>query len=197
MTTEGRNILGLAIASQASLSIVQWGIGALGPDLESHYGMNAAALGALLQAAAVGNALALVLAGGLVDQQGVRVPMIVGGIGAGATLALGAFAPSAWVLGGALVVFGVFGSLIAVAGSVAVFHAFGRPVAAWRWACARCPSRWADCSPPCSCPGSPTSAGSAWRSPSAGSSRRSARWPSGSPAPAVWPTAPSGRRSSP
>jgi MFS family permease len=122
---EARNILGLAIASQASLSIVQWGIGALGPDLESHYGMSAAALGALLQAAAVGNALALILAGGLVDQQGVRVPMIVGGIGAGATLALGALAPSAWVLGGALVVFGVFGSFVAVAGSVAVFHAFG------------------------------------------------------------------------
>src|SRR5262249_20493042 len=97
--SEARTILGLAIASQASLSVVQWGLAALGPDLASHYGMSAAALGALLSAAAVGNALTLVVAGGLIDRQGVRLPLVIGGIGCGAALALGALAPNAWLLG--------------------------------------------------------------------------------------------------
>src|SRR4051812_41639924 len=87
--------------------------------------MSAAALGALLSASAVGNALALVVSGGLVDRTGVRVPLVIGGVGCGIALGLGALAPNAWLLGVSLLVFGVFGSLIAVGGSVAVFHAFG------------------------------------------------------------------------
>ena len=52
----------LALACQASISIVQWGLGVIAPDLAAaRYGLSAASLGALINATALGNAVALMV----------------------------------------------------------------------------------------------------------------------------------------
>jgi MFS family permease len=119
-----RVLLALAFASQSAISIVQWGLGALGPDLQQTYHLSAASLGALLSAAALGNALALVPAGVLIDRYGARPALVGGGLTSGVLLGLAGLAHSPWALGVLLLLFGVSGSLVAVAGAVSVFHTF-------------------------------------------------------------------------
>jgi MFS family permease len=112
------------VACQTSVSIVQWGLGALGPDLAHSYGLSAAGLGALISATAVGNAVALVGAGVAVDRYGPRRPLIVGGLGTGILLAIGGYAPGVAALAVCLLLSGIAGSLISVAGTISVFHGF-------------------------------------------------------------------------
>jgi MFS family permease len=119
-----RRLLALALTSQLTVSIVQWGGGALGPDLMHRYHLSAAGLGALLSAGAVGNALARIVAGGVIDRIGARRPLIAGGLVAGTALAVGGLAAGAWTLGAALLVFGTAGAFVAIAGTVSVFHSF-------------------------------------------------------------------------
>ena len=59
-----RRLLVLALACQASISIVQWGLGVIGPDLQHRYDLSAASLGALINATALGNAVAWSIAPG-------------------------------------------------------------------------------------------------------------------------------------
>jgi MFS family permease len=103
---------------------VQWGLGALGPDLARTYGLSAAGLGALISATAVGNATALVAAGVVVDRFGPRLPLVVGGIATGGLLAIGGYAPGVGALAVCLLLSGIAGSLISVAGTISVFHGF-------------------------------------------------------------------------
>jgi MFS family permease len=112
------------VACQTSVSIVQWGLGALGPDLARSYGLSAAGLGALVSATAVGNAVALIAAGVAVDRYGPRGPLIIGGIGTGVLLAAGGYAPGVATLAVCLLLSGIAGSLISVAGTISVFHGF-------------------------------------------------------------------------
>jgi MFS family permease len=112
------------VACQTSISIVQWGLGALAPDLAHKYGLSAAGLGALISASSLGNAVALVFAGVAVDRFGPRIPLMVGGIGTGVLLAIGGYAPGVAALGVCLLLSGIAGSLISVAGTVSVFHGF-------------------------------------------------------------------------
>lgn len=112
------------MACQSSISIVQWGLGVLAPDLAHRYGLSAAGLGTLISATSFGNAIALVAAGVAVDRIGPRIPLLVGGIATGVLLALGGYAPSVAALGVCLLLSGIAGSLISVAGTVSVFHGF-------------------------------------------------------------------------
>lgn len=119
-----RRLLALAVASQASISIASWGLGALGPDLRDEFGLTAAELGAVLAASFVGNALILVPAGTLVDRIGPRRPLIAGGVLAGLALVAAGLSPSAPLVGLALFLYGLTGAFVAVAGTVSVFHGF-------------------------------------------------------------------------
>jgi MFS family permease len=112
------------VACQTSISIVQWGLGALGPDLARTYGLSAAGLGALISATSFGNAAALVGAGVAVDRFGPRWPLVIGGVATGALLGVGGYAPGVALLGACLLLSGIAGSLISVAGTISVFHGF-------------------------------------------------------------------------
>jgi MFS family permease len=112
------------VACQTSISIVQWGLGALGPDLARTYGLSAAGLGALISATSFGNAAALVGAGVAVDRFGPRWPLVIGGVATGALLAIGGYAPGVAALAFCLLLSGIAGSLISVAGTISVFHGF-------------------------------------------------------------------------
>lgn len=119
-----RRLLILAASSQASISVASWGLGALGPELRSEFGLSAAALGALLAAGFVGNAVILIPAGTVVDRIGPRVPLIVGGLLSGVALVAAGFAPNAGLVGVGLFVFGLVAAFVSVAGTVSVFHGF-------------------------------------------------------------------------
>ncbi len=124
LTTRQRQLIVLAVASQASISIASWGLGALGPDLKEAFHLSAAGLGAILAAGFIGNALILIPAGTLVDRSGPRRPLIAGGLASGACLVLAGFAPTAPLVGAALFLYGLTAAFVAVAGTVSVFHGF-------------------------------------------------------------------------
>jgi MFS family permease len=119
-----RRLLALAVASQASISIALWGLGALGPELQDEFGLSAAALGALLAAGFIGNAVILIPAGTLVDRIGPRTPLIVGGLVSGVVLVAAGLAPSPVLVGVALFGYGLTAAFVSVAGTVSVFHGF-------------------------------------------------------------------------
>jgi sugar phosphate permease len=114
----------LAFASQASLSIVQWGGGALAPALQERFDLSAAGIGALLGATSAGNAAALVLAGGVIDRSGPRRPLMLGGVACGGLLIAGGLAGGLPALAVLLALSGVAGALVSVAGAISVFHGF-------------------------------------------------------------------------
>jgi MFS family permease len=78
----------------------------------------------LISATAVGNAVALVGAGVVVDRFGPRLPLIIGGAATGALLAIGGYTPGVVALAVCLLLSGIAGSLIQVAGTISVFHGF-------------------------------------------------------------------------
>lgn len=119
-----RRLLLLAASSQASISVASWGLGALGPEFRQEFGLSAAALGALLAAGFIGNAVILIPAGTLVDRIGPRRPLIVGGVLSGAALVAAGLAPSPLLVGGGLFLFGVVAAFVSVAGTVSIFHGF-------------------------------------------------------------------------
>lgn len=119
-----RRLLAFAVASQASISIASWGLGALGPEMQAEFDLSAAALGALLAAGFIGNAVVLIPAGTLVDRIGPRAPLIVGGLLSGVALVAAGFAPTTALVGAFLFAFGVVAAFVAVAGTVSVFHGF-------------------------------------------------------------------------
>lgn len=119
-----RRLLSLAVASQASISIASWGLGALGPDLRETFDLSAAQLGLILAAGFIGNAVILIPAGTIVDRQGPRRPLIAGGLISGLTLVGAGLASSAPLVGLALFCYGLTGAFVAVAGTVSIFHGF-------------------------------------------------------------------------
>jgi MFS family permease len=124
LDTGQRRLLALAVASQASISIALWGLGALGPELREEFGLSAAALGALLAAGFIGNAVILIPAGTLVDRIGPRRPLIVGGLTSGVVLVAAGLAPSPELVGVALFGYGLTAAFVSIAGTVSVFHGF-------------------------------------------------------------------------
>ena len=151
-------LLVLALACQASISIVQWGLGVIAPDLQARYGLSAASLGALVNATALGNAVALMAAGVIVDRSGPRKPLLYAGSACGGLLVVGALLTNPVGLGVALFASGVAGALVAVGATVSVFHGFPPERRGSRSACARCRSRSAACWRRCSCRSRCTSA---------------------------------------
>lgn len=116
-------IVGLAVATQATLSMVQWGLGAFAPELTERFSLSPAELGGVLAAASLGNAVSHVPAGAAVDSFGPRVPLILGGLGSGGLVILGGLASHAALLAVALFAAGVGAAMVSVAGTVTVFEA--------------------------------------------------------------------------
>ena len=153
-------LLVLALACQASISIVQWGLGVIAPDLQERYDLSAASLGALINATAFGNAVALIAAGVIVDRSGPRKPLLYAGAACGLLLVAGALLSNPVGLGIALFASGVAGAVVAVGATVSVFHGFPperrgfalgmrqmsvASAGSWQLPCCRSPSTSAAC----------------------------------------------------
>ena len=135
MTGNGRSsraVLGWASAAQASVSLVNFGLPAIGPQLSDEFDMSLFWLGAVLTAGLLGSGLALIVAGVAVDRLGARRAMLLGTALATLGLVAAAFAPDTTALVVALVVFGLGSSVAPVAGAGALFVAY--PPARRGWA---------------------------------------------------------------
>jgi MFS family permease len=119
-----RVVLAAAVGAQAAVSLVQFGLPAIGPELREEFGLSLAQLGAVLTVSLLGSGLTLVAAGVAVDRRGGRATTAVGTAIAAAALAGAAFAPNVPLLLTALFVSGVGASVVPIAGAAALFRAF-------------------------------------------------------------------------
>lgn len=124
MTGSPRTVLVWASAAQASNSLVNFGLPAIGPQLREEFGLSLAGLGAVLTAALLGSGVALIAAGKAVDRFGARATTLAGSALAVAGITAAAFAPSGAALFVLLVVSGVGMAAIPIAGIGSVFRVF-------------------------------------------------------------------------
>ena len=117
-------LLVLALACQASISIVQWGLGVIAPDLQAALRPQRGEPRRAHQRDGFGNAVALIAAGVIVDRSGPRKPLLYAGSACGLLLIAGALLSNPVGLGIALFASGVAGALVAVGATVSVFHGF-------------------------------------------------------------------------
>jgi len=120
-----RTVLAGAVLAQASVSLAQFGLPAIGPDLRQEYGLSLAGLGAVLTANLLGSGLALIPAGVIVDRYGSRVPLTLGTLVGGGALTVAAFTSSTGALLGALLVAGIGSGFVPIAGFGALMRAYG------------------------------------------------------------------------
>jgi MFS family permease len=127
-----RTVLVFAFAAQAAVSVINFGLPAIGPELSEEFGLSLAELGAVLTATLLGSGLALVAAGLLVDRYGGRRATIAGSLTGAVGLAGAAVAPGTPALILLLVVSGVGTAVVPIAGIGSLFRAF--PVERRAWA---------------------------------------------------------------
>ena len=127
-----RAVLVAATGAQASVSLVAFGLGSIGPAAPR--GATASAsplLGAMLTANLLGSGLFVIPAGVAVDRYGARPATLLGTALGVAGLAGAAFAPSAGLLIAFLFLSGVGSSIVPIAGMGAIFRAYGAARRAW------------------------------------------------------------------
>ena len=120
-----------ASAAQTAVSLVNFGLPAIGPELRDDFGLTLFELGAVLSAGLLGAGVALIAAGILVDRIGARRAMLAGTAVAAAGLAVAALADSKHVLFWALVVFGVGSAVVPIAGTGALFRVYPATRRGW------------------------------------------------------------------
>ena len=119
-----RRVLVWASASQASVSVVNFGLPSIGPELRAEFGLSLAELGAVLTASLFGSGIALYAAGIVVDRSGGRRATLAGSAIGACSLAAAAFAPSAGVLIALLVLSGIGMAAIPIAGIGSLFRVY-------------------------------------------------------------------------
>jgi MFS family permease len=119
-----RTILVLAVASQAAFSMITFGLPAIGAEIRDRFDLGPAGFGAVFAAVGLGSAAALIPAGALVDRFGGRRVLVVGGIVNGIGLLLAAAAGTAETFAAALVLAGIGGAAVPVAGMTALLRVF-------------------------------------------------------------------------
>jgi len=125
-------VLAGAVAAQTAVSVVNFGLPAVGPELQEDFDLTLFELGAVLTAGLLGAGVSLVAAGILVDRIGPRSAMLAGTAVGSAGIALAAAASSKEALFVALFVFGIGSAVVPIAGTGALFRVY--PVARRGWA---------------------------------------------------------------
>jgi MFS family permease len=126
-----RVVLTAAVAAQAAVSLVGFGLPSIGPALIDEYDLSLAGLGAVLAAFLFGSGLAIMPVGVIVDRYGSRVPLVAGSLLAALGLAAAALAPVTGVVFVGLFLTGVGSTVVPSAGFGALFRAYGPERRAW------------------------------------------------------------------
>jgi MFS family permease len=117
-------VLAGASVAQATVSFVNFGLPAIGPELREDFGLSLFELGAVLSAGLLGSGLALVAAGIAADRVGARRTMLGGTALSSAALVVAALSTTKTPLFASLVVFGIGSAVVPVAGAGALFCAY-------------------------------------------------------------------------
>ncbi len=114
----------LAIASQAAYSLISFGLPAIAIEIRGRLDLGVAGFGAVFAAVSLGSAIALIPAGMLVDRVGARWVLVVGGIIDGLGILTAAVMTSPVAFAAALLVAGIGGAAVPVAGMSSLMRAF-------------------------------------------------------------------------
>ncbi len=114
----------LAIASQAAYSLISFGLPAIALQIRDRLDVGLAGFGAVYAAISLGSAIALIPAGMLVDRLGARWVLVIGGVVNGLGTLAAATMTSAWGFSAALLIAGIGGSAVPVAGMSSLMRVF-------------------------------------------------------------------------
>ena len=114
----------LAIASQAAYSLISFGLPAIALEVRGRLDLGVAGFGAVFAAVSLGSAIALIPAGMLVDRLGARWVLVVGGIIDGLGILAASVMTSPVAFAAALLVAGIGGAAVPVAGMSSLMRAF-------------------------------------------------------------------------
>src|SRR6476660_9353291 len=124
MRPRPRTTLIIAVIAQAAVSVVQFGLPAIGVDIQNKFGLGPAGFGAVFAAVGLGSAVALIPAGMLVDRFGARPVLVVGAAIDLCAYLAASVAPNAALFAAAIFVAGIGSSAVPVAGMSSLLREF-------------------------------------------------------------------------
>ena len=124
MSPRPRTTLIIAVIAQAAVSVVQFGLPAIGVDIQNKFGLGPAGFGAVFAAVGLGSAVALIPAGMLVDRFGARPVLVVGAAIDLCAYLAASVAPNAALFAAAIFLAGIGSSAVPVAGMSSLLREF-------------------------------------------------------------------------
>jgi MFS family permease len=124
VSPRARTTLIIAVIAQSAVSVVQFGLPAIGMEVRDQFGLGPAGFGAVFAAVGLGSAVALIPTGMLVDRFGAR-PVLLAGAGINLVAYLVAsLAGSAALFSAAIFVAGIGSAAVPVAGMSSLLREF-------------------------------------------------------------------------
>ena len=124
MSPRPRTTLIIAVIAQAAVSVVQFGLPAIGVDIQNTFGLGPAGFGAVFAAVGLGSAVALIPAGMLVDRFGARPVLLTGATINFCAYLAASVAPNAALFAAAIFLAGIGSSAVPVAGMSSLLREF-------------------------------------------------------------------------
>jgi MFS family permease len=124
-------VLVAATAAQTAVSFVNFGLPSIGPELRVELGLSLPALGAVLTAGLLGSGVSLIGAGVLLDHIGSRRALLGSAVCASTAMGGASFATSARTLFVCVFLFGVFSSVVPMAGAGELFRVYPAERRGW------------------------------------------------------------------
>ncbi|HEV8156485.1 MAG TPA: MFS transporter, partial [Gaiellales bacterium] len=124
MSPRPRTTLIIAVIAQAAVSVVQFGLPAIGVEIQNKFGLGPAGFGAVFAAVGLGSAVALIPAGMLVDRFGARPVLLIGAAINFCAYLAASVAPNAALFAAAIFLAGIGSSAVPVAGMSSLLREF-------------------------------------------------------------------------
>jgi MFS family permease len=124
MSPRPRTTLIIAVIAQAAVSVVQFGLPAIGIEIQNRFDLGPAGFGAVFAAVGLGSAVALIPAGMLVDRFGARPVLLIGAAINFCAYLAASVAPNAALFAAAIFLAGIGSSAVPVAGMSSLLREF-------------------------------------------------------------------------
>jgi MFS family permease len=124
MTRRQRTTLIIAVIAQSAVSVVQFGLPAIGLEVQDAFGLGPAGFGAVFAAVGLGSAVALIPSGMLVDRFGPRPVLLCGAAINLVAYLVASTAGNVWLFSAAVFVAGIGSAAVPVAGMSSLLREF-------------------------------------------------------------------------
>ena len=124
MTRRQRTTLIIAVIAQSAVSVVQFGLPAIGLEVQDAFGLGPAGFGAVFAAVGLGSAVALIPSGMLVDRFGPRPVLLSGAAINLVAYLVASTAGNVWLFSAAVFVAGIGSAAVPVAGMSSLLREF-------------------------------------------------------------------------